>query len=318
MWRKEMDKLITIGKLSLISGVSARSIRHYESIGLLKCAANSNSNYRLYGEDEVNKLQQLLLFRSLGFSLKEIAAIMAAEENDKIVSIFENRLKILKKEMAKLGRCKEMLEAVTHIYKTHGLHYVNNFHVMKEMVAMNSRFIKVFNELELRLQIKILKELYRSGSLSPETLREIGAESGQFFLKELHMTLVKTLLNGVDREVEKDIMETLEKVDTEFANEAKKAMFTFDDFAKLPDDVIRKWVPKCDDHELAVALQDSRKYLKNKILLHLPPKRAEAINKEMESSGSISLDRQFAAMTNLIGILRSMEAQGDIVIERFE
>lgn len=52
-----MDKMITIVRLSRITGVSTRSIRHYESIGLLSCTAYFDSNYRLYGDKEIKRLQ---------------------------------------------------------------------------------------------------------------------------------------------------------------------------------------------------------------------------------------------------------------------
>jgi len=63
-----MDNLFSIGKLSKMTGVSTRSIRHYEEIGLLSCASVTDSNYRLYGEMELKRLQQILLLRSLEFS----------------------------------------------------------------------------------------------------------------------------------------------------------------------------------------------------------------------------------------------------------
>lgn len=96
---------------------------------------------------------------------------------------------------------------------------------------MSTKFTKIFNRLDLRLQIKILKELYKTGTLSPETLREIGSKSGQLLLNELHMIIVETLLNGVEPGIERTIMETLEKEEPEFAEDAKKAMFTFSDIA---------------------------------------------------------------------------------------
>lgn len=313
-----MDKMITIGILSKITGVSTRSIRHYESIGLLSCTAYSDSNYRLYGEKEVKRLQQILLLRSLGFSLNEVLDIMTADENVRIAEIFESRLNMYQKEISRLSRKKEMLQAVTHIYKTNGLEYINNFHYIKEMVSMSTKFTKIFNRLDLRLQIKIIKELYKTGTLSPETLREIGSESGQILLNELHMIIVKTLLNGVEPSIEKAIIETLEKEDPEFAEDAKKAMFTFSDIAKLPDDTIKKWLGKCKDNELSIALKDSGSFLKNKIFSNLELDRTERLKQNIANDDLAGLDQEYTAMNNLIEVLRQMELNGEIIIERFE
>ncbi len=52
-----MEKLITIGKLAKMSGISTRTIRHYEEIGLLSYADSTDTNYRLYGENEIKRLE---------------------------------------------------------------------------------------------------------------------------------------------------------------------------------------------------------------------------------------------------------------------
>jgi len=62
----------TVQKLSQLAGVTSRTLRHYDDIGLLKPKRINSSGYRIYGEEEVNKLQQILFFRRLSFSLGEI------------------------------------------------------------------------------------------------------------------------------------------------------------------------------------------------------------------------------------------------------
>lgn len=312
-----MDNLSTIGKLSMMTGISTRSIRHYDNLGLLPCNSVSDSNYRLFGDVELKRLKQILLLKSLGFSLQEIQEILTVEENVKISGIFENRMETLNQEVDKLNKSKELLEAVTNIYKTSGLEYINNFHLIKEMVTMNTKFIRIYNRLNLELQIKILKELYSTGTLKPETLKAIGEDNGHLLLEELHMILVKALLNGVNFEIEKEIMETLKVEEPDFAETAMRSMFTFDDFAKLPDKTIKIWSEECDDTQLIIALKDSNNYLIDKILNNLTDKRAEIIRTEIEREEFVSLEKSFQAMNNLIDILRRLERNGEIIIERF-
>ncbi len=183
---------------------------------------------------------------------------------------------------------------------------------------MNYVFAKTFSELNLSLQIKVLKELYQTGSLTHNTLREMGVESGKGLLKELHMDLVKNLLNSVDFEVEKNIMETLKTEDPDFAAETMKAMFTFDDISKLDDETIQKWLVQCTDDQLTISLKDSRKYLKDKIFSNMSTERKQNILRKIESSPAGSLDEVYSAMSDLINILREMEAKGLIVIQRFD
>jgi DNA-binding transcriptional MerR regulator len=66
----------TVKQLAKLSGVSIRTLHHYDQIGLLKPARLGNNRYRYYEEPEVLRLQQILFHRELGFSLQEIAALL--------------------------------------------------------------------------------------------------------------------------------------------------------------------------------------------------------------------------------------------------
>ncbi|KMK76837.1 MerR family transcriptional regulator [Alkalihalobacillus pseudalcaliphilus] len=67
----------TIKKVAQISGVSARTLRYYDQIGLLSPARINSSGYRIYGEKEIDKLQQILFYRSLDMKLEDIEKIIS-------------------------------------------------------------------------------------------------------------------------------------------------------------------------------------------------------------------------------------------------
>lgn len=87
----------TVNKLAEISGVTTRTLRYYDEIGLLKPARISSSGYRIYGRHEVNLLQQILFYRELEVSLDEIKAIMTSETFDANKALIEHHEKLLGK-----------------------------------------------------------------------------------------------------------------------------------------------------------------------------------------------------------------------------
>jgi len=72
---------MNIGQASRASGVSAKMIRYYEEIGLLRPANRTDANYRQYAASEINELRFVKRGRSLGFSMAEIAQLLTLWRN---------------------------------------------------------------------------------------------------------------------------------------------------------------------------------------------------------------------------------------------
>lgn len=87
----------TVQKLGQLAGVSTRTLRYYDQIGLLQpCRVNSNG-YRIYGQSEVNRLQQILFYKELGVSLDTIKEILSSSTFDGEAALREHRLKLIEK-----------------------------------------------------------------------------------------------------------------------------------------------------------------------------------------------------------------------------
>jgi MerR family copper efflux transcriptional regulator len=72
---------ITIGAAARQSGISAKMLRHYESLGLLGAVARTDSGYRLYSAADVHTLRFIKRSRDLGFSMAEIAELVGLWQN---------------------------------------------------------------------------------------------------------------------------------------------------------------------------------------------------------------------------------------------
>ncbi|WP_326974980.1 MerR family transcriptional regulator [Caproicibacter sp. BJN0012] len=93
----------TINQLAKLAGVSTRTLRYYDQCGLLPPKAVRSNGYRIYGETEVNRLQQILFYRELGVELSEIERILAEKDFDGL-SALQNHLAALREKRTRLDR----------------------------------------------------------------------------------------------------------------------------------------------------------------------------------------------------------------------
>src|SRR5690349_2610401 len=84
-------KMLTVRQVAKISGVSVRALHHYDEIGLLKPASVGRNRYRYYGQEELLRVQQILLHRELDIPLHEIAAILDDPAFDQLKALRQQR-----------------------------------------------------------------------------------------------------------------------------------------------------------------------------------------------------------------------------------
>lgn len=87
----------TVQKLGELAGISTRTLRYYDTIGLLKPAGKSDAGYRLYGTKEVDRLQQILFYRELGFPLDTIGQLLDSPDFDHSAALARHREQLLAK-----------------------------------------------------------------------------------------------------------------------------------------------------------------------------------------------------------------------------
>ncbi|MCG2584191.1 Cu(I)-responsive transcriptional regulator [Massilia sp. TS11] len=104
-----------IGEAAKLSGVSAKMIRHYESIGLIQAVNRTEAGYRLYGESDIRVLQFIQRARALGFSLEQIGNLLTLWQDKNRASkdvraLAKRHLAELDEKISELQAMKRTLE----------------------------------------------------------------------------------------------------------------------------------------------------------------------------------------------------------------
>jgi DNA-binding transcriptional MerR regulator len=98
-----MGRLYRVGEVATLTRVSIRTLHHYDRIGLLRPVAHSTGGYRLYGEEDLLRLQQILTLRYLGFPLQRIGELLDRPDFDLLASL-RIQQDVLRERIAELER----------------------------------------------------------------------------------------------------------------------------------------------------------------------------------------------------------------------
>lgn len=99
----------SISQVAQLTGVSIRTLQYYDEIGLLKPSALTESGYRLYDDDALRPLQQILFFKELGFQLKEIDEILKDPDFDRIAA-FRKQKELFLLKRRRMDRLIQLLD----------------------------------------------------------------------------------------------------------------------------------------------------------------------------------------------------------------
>ena len=110
---------MNIGEAASATGVSAKMIRYYESIGLIRAPLRTDSNYRVYGADEVHVLRFVRRARTLGFSVEETATLLGlwqdkTRSSAEVKDIATGHITALETKIAELQGMVKTLKHLAH------------------------------------------------------------------------------------------------------------------------------------------------------------------------------------------------------------
>ncbi len=157
---------LRVGQLARRTGLSVRTLHYYDEIGLLSPSRRGESGYRLYGEPEIARLQQIASLRQLGFALDEIREILTSP-GISVRQVIELHLMKIGEQIAAMERLRQRLDAIARGLRANGT--VTTEALLETMEVMN-RMEKYYTSE----QLEMLKQ--RREELGDEHIRAVEAE----------------------------------------------------------------------------------------------------------------------------------------------
>ena len=103
--------MIKIKEVMELSGLSRRTLQYYDDTGLMDNSRTSE-NYRLYGDEDLERLWKIILYKEMGFQLNEIRKLLNSDESD-MKALLKTRADSIEQEISELQRILDFIEKVT-------------------------------------------------------------------------------------------------------------------------------------------------------------------------------------------------------------
>lgn len=104
-----MPIMRTVGEVAELAGVTVRLLHHYDEIGVLCPSGRSEARYRLYSYSDLERLQEILVWRQLGFPLAEIKSLLADSGHNRAEALRRQRV-LVESELGRLGAVARALD----------------------------------------------------------------------------------------------------------------------------------------------------------------------------------------------------------------
>lgn len=213
-----MEKKYSIGEFAKLTGVTERTLRHYDQIGLLKPSEYTEYGHRMYNDTSLWQIQKILVLKFLEMSLEEISEYLKQPEQD-----FSNTLAIQAKMLEeKQKQIETVLQAITHVQTTvSGAEVVDSdsllvlIHALKNEEERN-RWVKehaadsVYNKLHsYTVQLELEKEMTKWTSKMKGFIQEGKAPNDPEVLQHVDamVSMMKTRVEPLlDDETKKQLM----------------------------------------------------------------------------------------------------------------
>jgi DNA-binding transcriptional MerR regulator len=135
-----------IGQMASRMGISVRTLRHYDAIGLLSPSCRTAAGHRIYTDREVSRLHKIVALRRMGFSLAHVRTIVSGDTRKAYV-VLEGHAQRLREQMARQREILNRLDAVVSVSKTRDEPYND-----QEIEAMKKQAAELREALTLEME----------------------------------------------------------------------------------------------------------------------------------------------------------------------
>ncbi len=199
-----------------------------------------------------------------------------------------------------------------------------------QLIALILAYIKpehsarVLNALAPHIQAEVAIKLAEMNTINPEILAEVekiveskfSSVVAQDFSKAGGIQTLANILNRTDRSTEKNVIDMLELRNAEIAESVRELMFVFEDIVKLDDKSVQRILREVDTRDIALSLKGTKEELKDKIFRNLSERAQAMLNEDMEYMGPVLAKDVQGTQGKIVGVIRQLEAEGEIVIAR--
>lgn len=182
----------------------------------------------------------------------------------------------------------------------------------------------ILSALPPEKQVEVARRIAMMDRTSPEVIREVervlekklSSLVTQDFTAAGGLDSIVEVLNRVDRNTEKNIMDVFERQDPELAEEVKKKMFVFEDIILLDDRSVQRVLREIEAKDLSLALKGSSEDVNNKIFKNMSKRAAETLKEDIEFMGPVRLRDVEEAQQRIVNVIRRLEDAGEIIVAR--
>jgi len=238
-------------------------------------------------------------------------------------------------------RAKELIDKLMARLKSQPFHYLNGVEGSQiatflhnehpQTIAVVLSYLHAHQSAEIltllpdKLQPQVSLRLANMGTINPNTISQVEGA-----LKKKLSTVLDTevrsktggvdflvkVLTNVDRTTEKSIMEQLETVDPELADDIKRQMFVFENLVQLDDRSMQRVLRDVDSRDLALGLRGGNTSVRDKVFANMSARAAANVREEIESSPPVRLRTIEEAQQRIVDIVRRLEEQEEITVAR--